>query len=565
MRAIRLGLAFVVLVGASLGGCSQGVNVAADQDTASKPAQPTPPPPTPTPPPPTPPPAAVADVVQRGYDADVSGATLNETTLTTANVAPGSFGLVFTLPVDANILAQPLYVPNVLVNKAAHNVLYVATMNDTLYAFDADQGRVPLWTLNLATYEQALPVPIAQFDYGLNFKNDGPKLGILSTPVIDHASNTLYAVSSTLENGSLVYRLHAVDITTGVPRMGSGVVISGSYGSVSFDARNLQQRVSLVLAGDNVVFGFSAMLGAEDCGCTTYSGWVMAYDKSTLAQTGIFAAVTTGNGGGGVWQSGRPPAVDSSGDVYVFTGNGFTNGYDGVNNFSESVLKLDPAQGLRLVDWFTPSNWPTLDAQDLDLSSSGPMLVPGTSLLVGGGKTGVLYVLRTGALGKNTADDSGAAQQILDTGTLEVHGGPVYWQRAAANGGPLMYDWSGYRLRAFPFNGSAFATTPAAEGTATQFYPGGILTLSANGDAPGTGVLWATIATCCDAQNNPPVPGALVAFDASDVSKQLWNSTTDATHDSFGNLAKFVPPLVANGRVYVVTWSNQVAVYGLKP
>ncbi len=506
-------------------------------------------------------------VVQRGYDAGVSGATLGETTLTTSKVVPGSFGLVFTLPVDDNIMAQPLYVPNVVINQVAHNVLYVATMSDTLYAFDADVGGAPLWTRNLATFVGATPVPIAQFAYSGN-KNIIGNLGILSTPVIDLSTNpnTLYAVACTLENNTLVYRLHAVDITTGVPRTGSGVVISGTYSTMTFDARTQWQRISLVLSGNNIVFGFGS-LELESTG-NLYSGWVMAYDKGTLGQTGIFATVTSGNGGAGVWQSGRPPVVDSSGYVYVITGNGYNGiGYDGIHNFSESVLKLDPATGLALKDWFTPSNWLTLDNDDLDFTSSGPMLVPGTSLLVAGGKTGVLYVLNptgTGGLGKETATNSGALQAIqISAG--ELRGGPVYWQRSSANGGPLLYDWGvSDQVKAFPFNGSTFATTPSAQGSVTnQIWPGGILTLSANADTPGTGVLWATVAASGDAENNPPVPGTLYAFDAGNVATELWNSNLNAARDSFGNFAKFVPPLVANGRVYVATWSKQVAVYGL--
>ena len=153
------------------------------------------------------------------------------------------------------------------------------------------------------------------------------------------------------------------------------------------------------------------------------------------------------------------------------------------------MLKLDPAHGLGLVDWFTPSNWLTLDNQDLDLTSSGPMLVPGTSLIVGGGKTGVLYVLNTASppgLGKNTANDSGATQKIqISAG--ELRGGPVFWQRSTANGGPLLYDWGVHdRVKAFSFNGSTFATTPSAQGSViNQIWPGGILTLSANGGTPG--------------------------------------------------------------------------------
>src|SRR5262249_11995265 len=245
--------------------------------------------------------------------------------------------------------------------------------------------------------------------------------------------------------------------------------------------------------------------------------------------------------------------------------NGYSGmGYDGVNNFGESALKLDPAHGLSLVDWFTPSNWSALDNSDTDLSSAGPLLVPGTSLLVGGGKAAVLYVLDTGGLGKNTANDSGAVQKI-DITPGHNRGGPVYWQRSAANGGPLLFDWGANdQLKAFPFNGSTFATTPSALGNVTnQIYPGGILTLSANGDTPGTGILWATVSTSGNAFSQT-TPGALYAFDAGNVATQLWNSNMNAA-DSLGNFAKFVPPLVANGRVYVATASQQVAVYGLIP
>jgi hypothetical protein len=251
----------------------------------------------------------------------------------------------------------------------------------------------------------------------------------------------------------------------------------------------------------------------------------------------------------------------------VITGNGYNGtGYDGVHNFSESILKLDPAAGLALKDWFTPNSWPTLDGLDLDLTSSGPMLVPGTSLLVGGGKTGILYVLNTAGagLGKETANNSGALQAV-PISVDELRGGPVYWQRSSANGGPLLYDWGvNDRVKSFAFNGSTLATTPSAQGSVTsQIWPGGFLTLSANGDTPGSGVLWATVAASGDAENNPPVPGILYAFDAGNVATQLWNSNTNASRDAFGNFAKFVPPLVANGRVYVATWSKQVAVYGL--
>src|SRR6202521_2601200 len=291
----------------------------------------------------------------------------------------------------------------------------------------------------------------------------------------------------------------------------------------------------------------------------------MAYNKATLLQSGAFATVSTGDQGGGVWESGRPPVVDSSGYVYVFTGNGYSNGYDGINNFSESALKLDPANGLTLLDWFTAGNWSSLDTNDLDLSSSGPLLIPGTSpsLLAGGGKTGDLYVLNTANLGQFNATDSQVVQKENITGGGGLRGGPVYWQRSAVNGGPLLYDWgAGDSVKAYPFNGTTFAASPSSQGS-SAIWPGGILALSANGEQPGSGVLWATLASSGDANNNPPVAGELHAFDAANVSNELWNSTMNASRDAFGNFAKFVPPLVANGKVYVASWSNQVAVYGL--
>ena len=509
---------------------------------------------------------AQSPVLQRGYDAGVTGATLNETTLNTTNVNPSTFGLIFNLPVDDAIFAQPLYVPNVVIQQVAHNVLYVATMNDTLYAFDADTGGAPLWSVNLASLVGATSVPIGHFVFSGDRGIVG-NLGVLSTPVIDLSTNTLYVVACDLEgvtpstpNGNMVYRLHAIDITTGATRTGSGVQISGTYGGVTFDAIYLLQRMSLTLVGNQVVFGFAAMQLESANG---YAGWVMAYDKSTLTQTGVFATVTTGNYGGGVWQSGRPPVVDSSGYVYVFVGNAYGGGYDGVNNFSESVLKLDPAQGLKLIDWFTPSNWSALDSADQDLTGSGPMLIPGTSLIAGGGKAGTMYVLNTSNLGKYNARDTQVVQKL--NFPSEIRGGPVYWPRSAANGGPLMYHWGvSDTLKSFAFNGTTFATTPTSQGIySNQIYPGGILTLSANGETPGSGIVWATTAYSGDAENNPPVPGELHAFNAGNVSQELWNSTMNPMRDGFGNFAKFVPPLVDNGRVYVATWSNRVAVYGL--
>ncbi|MGC1388724.1 MAG: choice-of-anchor D domain-containing protein [Steroidobacteraceae bacterium] len=226
-------------------------------------------------------------------------------------------------------------------------------------------------------------------------------------------------------------------------------------------------------------------------------------------------------------------------------------------------MKLDPSNGLQLKDWFTPSDWVYRDSNDYDLGSSGPLLIPGTSLILGRGKTGILYLLDTANLGKESASDAGAVQ-VQTVSPFEIRGGPVYWQRSAANGGPLLYICGSWDvLKAYPFNGTTFATSPSAEGSVQETWPGGILALSANGDTPGGGVLWETVVTSGDAENSPPAPGELLAYDAANVSQELWNSATNSSRDGFGNFAKFVPPLVVNGKVYVATQSNQVAVYGL--
>jgi hypothetical protein len=500
-------------------------------------------------------------VLQRGYDAGLSGANLNETTLTTSNVTPSTFGLLANLPVDADVYAQPLYVPQVTVaGQGTHNVLYVASMNDTLYAYDADNGSL-LWSVNFALTVGATPVAIANFTFSGN-QNIVGNVGILSTPVIDPSTNIMYLIACTLEGGTLVYRLHAVDITSGTEPL-PNVVVSGTYSGLTFDARYQTQRSSLALAGNQIVFGFGAV-ELEYAG--GYSGWVMAYNKQTLAQTGSFATVATGTEGGGVWQSGRPPAVDASGNVYVFTGNGYQNGYNGVNGFSESVLKFNPANQLALLDWFTPSNWSSLDSQDLDLASSGPLLVPNTSpsLLAGGGKQGTLYLLNTTNLGHYSSTNAGALQ--VQSIAPQFRGGPVYWQRSTANGGPLLYNWGpSDTVKAYAFNGSTFGTTPAFVGSNTPVYPGGILSLSANGDSPGTGILWATLAPSGNLYNDPTDPGILYAMDASNVATVLWSSNMNPTRDALGNFAKFVPPTIANGKVYVATFSNTVDVYGLLP
>jgi len=509
---------------------------------------------------------AAPPVLQRGYTPGVINANTAESGLTPGNVTEATFGRIFSLPVDGGIYAQPLYVPGVSIpNQGTHNVLYVATMNDSVFAFDADTPGAPLWSVNYATLSGATPVPIVKF-VSTNSLNIAGPVGIEGTPVIDSTTQTMYFVTNTLESGNVVFRLHAIDITTGAEKLGGPVVISGTFTAggktINFIPSVQNQRVSLTIAKNQVIVGFGSH---EDV--SQYYGWLMAYDKTSLVQTGIFNPAPTDDHGGAFWQSGRPPVVDASGYVYVFVGNAFlasgsNSTWDGINNFTESVIKLDPGQGLRLLDYFTPANFQTLDVNDLDLSSSGPTLIPGTNTLIGGGKDGVVYLLNTQNMGHLQTNNAGAVQSFPGAAG-EIRGGFAYWARSTAAGGPLAFNWAANdALKAFSFNGTVFATTPVAKfKPPINLYPGGELTLSSNGD--GQGIVWALINGQGGADHRVP-PGILVAVNATTLS-QLWSSTTNAARDDFGLLAKWVPPLVVNGKVYVATSSNQVVAYGALP
>jgi len=508
-------------------------------------------------------------VLQRGYTPDVAGANLNETVLTPANVNPASFGRIFSLPVDAAIYAQPLYVPNLSIGGAPHNVVFVATMKDSLYAFDADQPNAPLWAVNYAAaIPGAIPVPVPFFQgVGTNSGNISGPVGIESTPVIDAVTNTMYFVTNTYEIDQFVFRLHAVDITSGAEKFGGPTVINGTFtgsgNTLNFDPSVHNQRTSLTLANGQVIVAFASH---NDFG--QYYGWIMSYGASTLTMTGIFNGAPS-NHGAAVWQCGRPPAVDSAGYVYLYTGNGFPDTKlptaDGINNFAESALKLDP-KSLKVLDYFTPESYQDMDAQDADLSSSGPSLMPGTNVLIGGGKTGIMYLLNTQNLGQNQTNDTGALQNPTVSYQAEIRGGPVIWSRSAPAGGALVYNWSaGDSLKAFSYNSntSTISTYPVSTFSGQPLlYPGGMLALSANGD--NNGIIWAAINSQGDADTRV-APGELVALNAANLSQELWASTNVPARDDFGLWSKYVPPLVVNGKVFMATQSNQLVVYGLLP
>jgi len=525
-------------------------------------------------------PLSTVSVLQNRYDKKATGANLQETILTTSNVTSAKFGRLFSYPVQGNIVAQPLYLPQkTIAGQGVHNLLFVATSRDWLYCFDGDsnQGSAGgrLWQKNFAPSSSITTFP--PFDAtGVASEHLDNHLGILSTPIIDPATNTLYVVVNTKEATQKKTRLHALDALSGNERSGSPVEIAATYTAsdgrvLSFDTQVQMQRPGLAMSGNNVILAFSS----HDDVLPDYQGWVIEYDKTSLQRTGAFATITTGGAyGGGIWMAGRPPVVDDQGFVYVFTGNGFgPTAFNGSSNFSESALKLNPQQGLSLVDYFTPYNWAELDGADEDLASSGPMLIPGTSLLAGGGKEGVLYILDTAHLGHNSAASLGANPQIVQEQRIvpeeHIMSGPVFWPRTAAAGGSLLFN-SGESdsLKAWPFDGTRISSSPVAASEINQGHPGAITALSANGQQAGSGIVW----TYARAPANGAVygvaeimPGILRAYDAGNVSHLLWTSQQNFARDDSGLFGKFSVPTVVNGMVYLGTNSNQVVAYGLLP
>jgi outer membrane protein assembly factor BamB len=533
-------------------------------------------------------------VVTQHNDSARTGANLREARLTRA-VVPSRFGKRFSITkVDGFIYAQPLYVPRVTIpGRGVHDVLYVATEHNRVYAFDANtasSGDDPLWR------NQDLGFPVPRGQIGCN--DLASDVGITSTPVIDPSTNTMYVAAKHVDFGQQVYTLHALDIRSGASR--GHVDIGANAGQVKFEASRQLNRPGLLLANGTVYLAFGS-----HCDQKPYWGWILGYDKATLAQRAVFntAPDHTDSGEGGIWQAGAGLAADAAGSVYFAAGNGFASG-SGDNakdpprgvDMGSSVGKLSPT--LQAQSFFTPSDINVQNRIDLDLGSSGPLLVPGTNLLVQGSKEGLLYVLDKDNLGGfSFADetrpetfDRGAKQRLnsgfqdflnrrpqreldaINTSNIDdprflfhglkapiVLGTPTFWDGPT---GKHLYVWPmNDRLRAYTLRGDVFDVNPSlvdGKNPIVPGFPGGVLSLSANGNTEG--IVWAMHQASGDA-NPAPVAGILRAFDASNL-RELWNSGTGA--DAVGTLAKFVPPTVANGNVYVATFDGVVQVYGLK-
>ena len=491
---------------------------------------------------------AGTNVLTANYDNARTNANLNETILSTLNVNAAQFGKLFSLPVTGAINGQPLYMQNVtMVDGKVHNVVYVATHHNNVYAFDADAQGAPLWNVNLGP-----SVPGTDFNVA-----DLTEIGVLSTPVIDATTNTLYAVAYTKENGEHIYRLHALDITDGQEKFGAPVVISASVpGTSKFDGKNGQvpftaaeqlQRASLVLLKNVVYLGF----GSQN-DISPWHGWLLGYNAANVQQQVSAYNTSPGGWGGAIWQGGRAPAVDASGNIYFETGNGT---FDGELNFSESVVKLATNSGsTAMVDWFAPDNYKNLTDLDNDLGSCGPILTS-NGWLIAGGKEGVVYLIDQKNMG-HTVDGNGQILQHFQAIGFGIFN-MAFWDR---RGGPILYLRADADVaKAFQIVNNQFQTTPMSQATIKAALPFDGMAVSANGSASYSGIFWLTSTTNGDNDG----AGTLHAYNALDLSKELWNSDMNSARDGLGMLAKFSAPTIANGKVYVATFSGSLMVYGL--
>ncbi|HEY1662667.1 MAG TPA: pyrrolo-quinoline quinone [Verrucomicrobiae bacterium] len=452
-------------------------------------------------------PVMAVNVLTQHNDLSRDGANLQETLLTPTNVAT-SFGALFTNAVDAQVYAQPLFVQNLSISGGTHNVLFICTESNSVYAFDADTPGIAYWHVNLG-------VPFSPSCTDLQ-----PVVGITGTPVIDPDSGTLY-VETKLASGPS-HKLHALDITTGNEKFGGPVTVAAT----GFSATLEHQRTGLLLLNGVVYLCY-----ASHCDQGAYHGFVLGYNATNLTLLYTFNTTPTGSQAG-IWSGGMAPAADTNGNIYVMTGNGT---FDGTSNFGMSMIKLSP--GLSVLDYATPANWSALSMRDQDFGSGGPVLLPG-NYVVGMGKDTNLCLANINNMGHVGSFVQTFGAQSTSGNT--VGPSPVYWQGPTNQYLFLMHGDN--TTKSYLFTGTNINTTPLGASSASQADKCGGLSLSANGNTGG--VLW-EIGT----DNN------LRAYDAVKFPKVLWTGSIHA-------FIKMTCPTIANGKVYVGSTSS-VYVYGL--
>jgi Abnormal spindle-like microcephaly-assoc'd, ASPM-SPD-2-Hydin len=489
-----------------------------------------------------------------------TGQNLNEIALTTGNVNQNQFGKLFTRTVDGNIYAQPLYVPNVATSAGTYNVVYVATENDSVYAFDADgTATSPLWQTSFLT-GGAQPLDTTD----VNCTNITPVYGITSTPVIDPATNTMFVLARTKTGtaGNYTYyqTLYAVDIVTGAILQSVQVQasVSNHTKTINFNTLTQNQRAGLLLANGVVYIAW-----ASHCDNEPYYGWVIGYNETTFQQSGVFNTTPDGVEGG-IWQGGGALAADANGNIFLTTANGTYDASMGGEDYGDSVLKLTATGGVLSVgDSFTPWNQANLSSLDWDLGAGGTMLLPDQAgsyphVMLAGGKGSSVYELNRDSLGGFSTNldqnlltvPAAIGADVIGSGSRSA--GPAYWQEQ------VYYTGSNSFPQQFSIQNSLISTVPIAQSNKHFQYPGGSPVVSANGN--NNGIVW-IIETDKFGNNGNAI---LRAFDAANVSRELYDTTQNSTRDAAGPAVKFTAPTVANGKVYVGT-QTELNVYGLLP
>lgn len=507
------------------------------------------------------------NVVTYHYDNFRAGANIRERILTPGNVKAKTFGKIFSQPVDGQIYAQPLELQNVLIPaKGQHNVVYVATENDSVYAFDADNNTgdnaSPLWWDSFINPSLGI-TPIPAKDTGT--ASIYPQVGITSTPVIDVNSGTLYVVAATKENGAYFQRLHALDLSTGAEKFDGPVVIQASvpgtgwgsvHGIVSFDPLRENQRAGLLLVNGVVYVGWASH-GLE----TTYPyhGWVIGYDAATLTQAAVFNVTPNGEQGG-VWQSGGGIAADLSGNIYFVSGNGTFDANTGGPDYGMSFVKLTTAGGMQVSDYFTPFNEALLSARDQDLGSGGPLLFPDLAtaakphFAIGAGKNSVIYLLNLAHMGEFDPTKNNVVETIENAfAGHELLGNPAFWQQK------LYFAAANDVLRIFQYINGLISQTPIATSRGSFPAPGATPVISSNGGT--NGVLWVLKFNPKGGGNGHGGPGELQALNPT-TAVELYNSTQAGSRDTPGPSIKFATPIIANAKVYFGT-ASELDVFGL--
>ncbi len=489
-----------------------------------------------------------------------TGQNLNETVLTTGNVNESKFGKIFTVSVDGYVYAQPLVLSNLSLPKlGTHNVLFVATEHDSLYAFDADSGQV-LWHTTFINAKKGITtVP----DSDTSCESISPEVGITGTPAIDTATNTMYVVVFTKENGSFVQRLHAISVITGLDVSGSPAVIqataqgsgAGSQnGKISFNSLEELQRISLLVQNGVVEIGW-----ASYCDDPPFHGWMMSYQETSLQQVGVWN--TTPNGSdGGLWASGAGMAGDTEFNTFVATGNGtFDVNQKGID-YGDSIVRLAPGNLSQVADYFTPYNQNTMRLRDYDLGSGEALVLPDQTggphvhLLVQAGKSESIYLVDRDNMGGYNPKNNNQIVQYLPTVVGRIFGMPAWWNNS------VYFSGAGDVVRQFAFNTTSglLSSTAVSQSPTAIKYPGATPSISANGNS--NGIVWVVDTSAYKSKG----PAILHAYNAANLKSELYNTSQNAQRDDPGPAVKFMVPTIANGKVYVGSY-HRVSVFGLLP